>query len=148
MQLAEFSLKEDENVLIDFEERDIQGVAECRRSCYGRFYGGKEMDIKGLKWELIKAWKCEKTQIRKLHDQILQIFFNHEEEANRVIDQVPWFFDKELLIVKPCKYGESIKVEDFNESLFWVHVKGLPMEYYTKDMALRVGRHFLGCTTI
>ena len=148
-QLAEFSLQDEENIPISFEECDIwEGIEECKRSCYGRFYANKEINFKGLRWAMTKAWKSEKIQISKLHDQILHIFFPTKEEANRIVDQGPWCFDKDLLIVKPWRYGEAIKVEDFYHTPFWIHIKGLPLECYTQDMVQKIGKNFSGCSVI
>ncbi|XP_071920729.1 uncharacterized protein [Coffea arabica] len=97
---------------------------------------------------MTKAWMSEKIQITKLHDQILQIFFPMEEEANRIVDQGPWCFDKDLLIVKPRRYGEANKVEDFYHTSFWIHIKGLPLKCYTKDMEQKIGKNFSGCSVI
>ena len=97
---------------------------------------------------MTKAWKSEKIQISKLHDQILHIFFPTKEEANRIVDQGPWCFDKDLLIVKPWRYGEAIKVEDFYHTPFWIHIKGLPLECYTQDMVQKIGKNFSGCSVI
>ncbi|KAL0426829.1 UNVERIFIED_CONTAM: hypothetical protein Slati_2857700 [Sesamum latifolium] len=71
-------------------------------------------------------------------DRFLLKFF-HILDRNRVLEQCPWAYDKNLLVLAPIEAKDDPKWVDLSHCDFHIHVHGLPLGKMTKEMASFIG---------
>lgn len=52
-------------------------------------------------------------------------------------DMPPWLFSGNLVIFKPWLQNTPLHCYDFSTCAFWVHIYGLPLEWYSDSMVAR-----------
>ena len=57
---------------------------------------------------------------------------------NRVLWASPWSFDKYLLVLHKFGKGDSISTLNFDRTLFWIQIHGLPMRMQTKEVVEKI----------
>ncbi|GAA0147394.1 hypothetical protein LIER_07105 [Lithospermum erythrorhizon] len=67
--------------------------------------------------------------------------FPAEKDVKRIMQNRPWCFENTLLIMQAWELGLNPRDNPTTLSPFWIHVKGFPSEYYTKDIAPKIAGH-------
>ena len=74
-------------------------------------------------------------KIRNLGDHKLLFIFDNKPDANRVLNNELWSFDKHLVVLQ--RYSTDILLQDFslNETTVWRQVHSMPVSYINKETA-------------
>lgn len=72
-------------------------------------------------------------QIRNLGDHKLLFVFDNKPDADRVLQNEPWSFDKHLIVFQ--RYNKDMILEDYklNEASLWVQVHNISMGYMDRE---------------
>ncbi|KAK4432371.1 hypothetical protein Salat_0999200 [Sesamum alatum] len=65
--------------------------------------------------------------------------FDHQIDMKRVIDNSPWAFDRNLLVIKPVAVEENPMKVDLDWCDFHTHIHDLPLGKMTKEIAKFIG---------
>uniref|UniRef100_A0A7N2KXD6 DUF4283 domain-containing protein n=1 Tax=Quercus lobata TaxID=97700 RepID=A0A7N2KXD6_QUELO len=80
-------------------------------------------------------WQSKRGfKINNLGTHIILFTFDSESKVDTILANTTWSFDKHLMILK--KYDGVSKIEDldFNSTLFWIQLHGLPGKFMTTTM--------------
>ncbi|KAA3460676.1 nucleolin-like [Gossypium australe] len=69
--------------------------------------------------------------------------FYSEVDLQRVIDGMPWSFNRHLIIFHRLLENEEPSLVPLWEAVFWVQIHNIPIGYYTEGMAKQMG-DFIG----
>ncbi|GAA0161359.1 hypothetical protein LIER_17691 [Lithospermum erythrorhizon] len=100
-----------------------------------------------MKLALSKAWNCQ--DIRISGPQGLYFPFVHSSsKKKRIMETGPWSFDNQLVIMKDWARGEDPLTIPFDNCIFWIQVRGLKPEFFTWEMANKLGEAFPRCEDV
>ncbi|KAG8488555.1 hypothetical protein CXB51_016297 [Gossypium anomalum] len=83
------------------------------------------------------------VSIMELEDKQILFMFYCEIDLQRVVDGMPWFFNRHLIVFHKLVQGEEPSVVPLWETVFWVQVHNLPSGFMTEGMARQIG-DFIG----
>lgn len=74
-------------------------------------------------------------KIRWLGDHKVLFVFDNLLDADRIIQNQPWSFDKHFVVIQ--RYDSDTPTSNliFKKANFWVQVRDIPLRYMTKQMA-------------
>ena len=85
-------------------------------------------------------WRARNEfKIREVGDHVLLFIFELESDAERVLAQQPWSFDKHLVLFQCYDYKTPAKNLRFTKVNFWVQIHGLPMRLLDPEIAIELG---------
>ncbi|GAA0183762.1 hypothetical protein LIER_42461 [Lithospermum erythrorhizon] len=145
------SLTEEEAKPVVLEEDDlIDGVVECEAGIYVKIHSLKLsfVSIKNFTLAMGKAWNCKDIRVSRISGLILHVFFPTIEEKLRVMENGPWCFDNNLIVMQSWVRGVDPIDAPFEECKFWFHIRGLKEEYYTKEVASKLSSSFTKCEVL
>ena len=73
--------------------------------------------------------------MKNLGNHIMLFTFDSETEVDTILANAPWSFDKNLMILQKYDGVSKIKDLDFNNTLFWIQLHGLPVKFMTMTVA-------------
>ncbi|KAE8808757.1 LRR receptor-like serine/threonine-protein kinase FLS2 [Hordeum vulgare] len=88
----------------------------------------------GRVWCPIKGIDCKEV------DENLFVFtFNQESGKRRALEDGPWMFEKDLMVVEDYDPGKSPEDYEFNETPIWVRIFNLPLGMMNAESAEEIG---------
>lgn len=84
-----------------------------------------------------KSWR--EFKVRDVGNHIVLFVFNSKIDAQRVLMNVPWSFDKNLVLFSQLENNSAIRNINFTHSLFWIQLHGLPVKKLNVDIVETVG---------
>ncbi|KAH7510810.1 hypothetical protein FEM48_ZijujUnG0085900 [Ziziphus jujuba var. spinosa] len=63
-------------------------------------------------------------------------------KRNRIWKKRPWSINRSHLVLREWSAEVAVQDIDFNCSLFWVQIHGLPLQYMTRENAMKIGGLF------
>lgn len=143
-------LTEDEeaNMPISAERRG-NSLEECSLSLFGRLLTGKPFNRRAARDTLKTVWRMGPDfSIQEVGEDILQFKFPNEFQLKWVLDNGPWSFENNLLLLRRWERGLSTKKLCFTHAPFWIQVWGLPFDLVSEqvgeDIGNRMGRYIAG----
>lgn len=110
---------EDENIFLQLEDPDInEGLKEDDLSVLAHIHGGKSINFEGFKMAMGKAWQCGSFSIQRFDDMFYQIYFGTQETVDFVLNNGPWNFDNNLVLVRPRSRLSSNLHKDLDTEFF------------------------------
>lgn len=86
---------------------------ECERTLLGKIWGVKLANFTGLKNTLSLLWRKEgELKLVELGNSLFRFIFANKENANRVIQKRPWFFDNQMIVLQ--HWRSDLKNEDLS----------------------------------
>ncbi|KAL0337653.1 UNVERIFIED_CONTAM: hypothetical protein Scaly_2040400 [Sesamum calycinum] len=110
----------------------------------GRLLSSRLFHADALKSTLLLAFNPGRgMDLKPLEGNRFLLKFNHIVDRNRVLEECPWSFEKNFLILSSIDLNENPQEVNLDWTYFHVHVHGLPLSKMSRDMAVFVG-NFLG----
>nr|POE73744.1 hypothetical protein CFP56_78923 [Quercus suber] len=96
--------------------------------------------MEALSRTLKSMWRfAQDFEVRDLASNTVLILFTHEADAQKVISQGPWSFDKYLIGLYQPSASESVEDAKFITSPFWIQIHNLPLSCMNKENATAIG---------
>lgn len=77
--------------------------------------------------------------MEEVADKTYHIFYDNERDVERILNGSPRMFKNSWLIIQPWQREVDLEDIDYHHVLVWVHIIGLPANYRTKNMAMKIG---------
>ncbi|KAJ8758855.1 hypothetical protein K2173_002634 [Erythroxylum novogranatense] len=133
---------EEEGVVI--EVRDLEGAIDVHWSLVGSFLTKKPIHAQSMKDTLASLWRPVMGVYIKEIDPNRFIFqFFHERDMQRVLEDGPWTFDNQLLLLKQLCSTDQPESMILYKTEFWLQVHKLPIRFMSKKVAQTI-ESFLG----
>ena len=82
------------------------------------------------------TWRSKRGfKIKNLGNHIMLFSCDNEIEVDTILANAPWNFDKHLMILQKYDGVSKIKDLDFNNTLFWIQLHGLPVKFMNTMVA-------------
>lgn len=118
-RLGNVILEEDEINCLQLWDRDIdEGLKEDALSVLVHVYGGKLINFDGLKMAMGKSWRCRSFSIQRFDDLFYQIYFGTQDIVDFVLNNCPWNFENNLVLVRPRLSAPSGISRDLDKEFF------------------------------
>ena len=118
-----------------------QALDECLLSLMGRFLSDKPPNLRAAKNLLRSVWRLgNDLKIVKVGDSLLQFKYSLDSQLRWVIDNGPWCFDNQLLMLRRWEKGMTATNITFPKIQLWVQVWGLPFDLMNEEAGLEIGR--------
>lgn len=141
-------VQEEEGIALD--RKNVRKCEEeCERSLLGKIWGVKLANFTGLKNTLSLLWSQEEElKLVELGNSFFQFIFANKENANRVMQKRPWFFDNQMIVLQ--HWRSDLKNEDlsFKKGLMGIQICGLPNHWSSKKVCWKLGKLFPSCLNV
>ena len=140
MQKIRLTEEEGEVLQIWSTHRD-KTLEECSLSLLGRFLSTRPYNRRAAKAMLRSAWKLESDiRIINIGEGMLQFKFTLESQFLWVLNNGPWSFINNLLILRRWEKGMMTRSVTFSVLPKWVQVWELPFDLIIEDAAWDIGK--------
>lgn len=147
---SKFKLVGEEAKGVELDRKDVRKwEEECARSLLGKIWGVKLANFTGLQNTLRLLWRQEgEMKLVELGNNFFQFIFANKEDADRVMQKRPWFFDNQMIVLQ--LWRPDLQKEDlsFRKGLLWVQIRGLPHHWSTKEVGWKLGKIFPSCLNV
>ncbi|KAH7838605.1 hypothetical protein Vadar_028843 [Vaccinium darrowii] len=139
-----FSLTEEEQGEVILSQDDVvDSVAECQSSLFGKVISQKPPNLVGLRNTMEKVWGHPKNfRVLAVGNGIFQFIFPSDMEASRVLRGKPWFFNNNFLNLERWQSNKALKDYCFDFTPMYIQVWGLPLQFMSKDVGVKLGMKF------
>ncbi|KAI8535979.1 hypothetical protein RHMOL_Rhmol10G0219000 [Rhododendron molle] len=143
-RLKSFTLTDAEQGEILLSQDDVvESLAECRTSLLGKVISQKPPNLVGLKITMEKVWGNPRNfRVLAVGDGVFQFIFPTELDASRVLRGKPWFFNNHFLNLVRWQPDKAIKDYSFDLTPMWIQAWGLPLQFLSKDVGVKLGLRF------
>ena len=98
------------------------------------------LNVEAIGWTFKPFWKSwREFKVRDVGNHIVLFVFDSKIDAQRVLMNVPWSFDKNLVLFSQLENNSAIRNINFTHSLFWIQLHGLPVKKLNVDTVEIVG---------
>ncbi|KAI4979006.1 hypothetical protein ZWY2020_015759 [Hordeum vulgare] len=91
----------------------------------------------GRIWCPIKGLEC-----KELETNVFLFMFRQAAGWRRALEEGPWWFDKELLVMEEFDPEKTVDEYEFKLIPMWIRVFGLPLGQMNRDTSERIGADF------
>ncbi|MBA0701695.1 hypothetical protein Goari_020339, partial [Gossypium aridum] len=143
-KFAGLSLDEEEEEILQVQDDSVPVSEEEILSLVGCFLTASIIHYQGMKSTMANLWHPVRgVQIRDLGEKRYLFKFFHIIDMERVINGAPWTFNNHMLIFHKLQGGEDPLKVPLVSSPFWVQVHGVPIWFYSENLAMQLG-NFIG----
>lgn len=115
---------------------------ETRFALIGKPLNPRKQNIRAMLSALPRLWGVADEVVgRVLENNRVQFVFRSEESLLSVLRRGPWSFNEWMVSLQ--RWFPNHTDEDLNHMTFWTQVRGIPSQYLTQRMVVRIG-HELG----
>ena len=141
--LGKMKLTSDEEEVIPiFDEGRLEALESCSLSLIGKFLTCKPFNKRAAKNTLRKAWGLENSlQIIEVGPNLFQFKFQLEFDMVRIIQDGPWAFDNQLLLLRQWQKGMTVENIKLEHASLWIQISSAPFDMVSPQVAKEVGSH-------
>lgn len=134
----------EEGAGISADEGDVCEGEIFNRTLVGKIWTENPFNIRAFKSTMVLAW-CVKNQVeaQELNKNLFLFKFASKREADPVLNNGPWSFDRNLVIFERISGDEQPSDLEMNKVSFWDRVYDLPLKLRSETMARKLG-NFIG----
>ncbi|WJX41610.1 hypothetical protein P8452_28938 [Trifolium repens] len=134
------NLSKEEEEGIVWEEEDSYGEDLFRRTLAGKLWTDSPFNVRAFKQTMIQAWRLKnQVEVEDLKKNLFLFWFATKKDADLVLKNGPWSFDRNLLILNRVSGDEQPADLEMNKVAFWVRVYELPLKVRSDSMAKKLG---------
>ncbi|KAE9444887.1 hypothetical protein C3L33_23215, partial [Rhododendron williamsianum] len=140
-RLRSFHLTEEEQHEITLLDDDVKASEEeCRNSLFGKIISQKPVNFGGLRTTMGLLWGNPKGfRVLEVGKGIYQFMLPTETNVIRILNGKPWFFNNHFLILERWNPKLQPHQYSFKYTPIWVQIWGLPIQFISKDVGLKIG---------
>jgi hypothetical protein len=129
------------------EEEGIEAVEaeECgeelfNRSLVGKLWSVDVFNVRIFKQVITQAWRLKNTvEVQDLNKNLFLFRFASKRDADSVMKNGPWSFDRNLVVLKRITGEEQPSDLDMHTAEFWTRIYDLPLKLRSESMAKKLG---------
>ncbi|PWA64139.1 hypothetical protein CTI12_AA345860 [Artemisia annua] len=128
---------EDEVVGYEGESRN-GGIGRAVRTMLGRVHTDRPYSFQRMKKALSAAWRPRRSvTFNELDSNMFLVHFDHYVDFKRVVEDGPWSFERNLVVLKSTENDELPTESDMSKVSFWIRLLNVPLSWRNK---VSVGR--------
>ena len=105
-----------------------------------KFLTRRALNVEAIGRTFKPLWRAKKEfKVREVCDHILLFVFETESDAERVLANEPWTFDKHVVLLQRFDGSTPARYLRFTKLKIWVQLHGLPMRMLDSDTAIEIG---------
>ena len=140
LQKIQLSEEEDEVVKINLAHRE-KTIEECSLTLLGKFLTNRPYNQRAAKTLLQSMWKLgNDLRIVDVGEGLFQFQFKLESQLTWVLDNGPWSFDNNLLVLKQWERDMTANSVTFSTLPIWVQVWSLPFDLINEEAGWEIGK--------
>jgi hypothetical protein len=148
LQKMKLTGEEEENIALSQEGR-VAVLEDCSLSLFGKFLSTKSFNRRAARETMKRVWKMNsECKILEVGMDILQFKFNTGFQLNWVVENGPWSFENNLLLLRRWEKGLSTRNLSFTHTPFWIQIWGLPFDLVSEQtgeiIGGRIGKYISG----
>jgi hypothetical protein len=148
LQKMKLTGEEEENIALSQEGR-VAVLEDCSLSLFGKFLSTKSFNRRAARETMKRVWKMNsECKILEVGMDILQFKFNTGFQLNWVVENGPWSFENNLLLLRRWEKGFSTRNLSFTQTPFWIQIWGLPFDLVSEQageiIGGRIGKYISG----
>lgn len=114
---------EEEEVITISDEGCKEEVESCSLSLIGKFLTCKPFNKRVAQNMLRRAWSLKKgVQIVEVGSNLFQFKFSSEFDLERVLNDGPWSFDNQVLVLRKWQPGMTAANVKFHSVALWIQI--------------------------
>lgn len=128
-------------ILNEIPEETVK--VEYDRCLVGSFMTSRKINFLAMQDTLASVWRPVKgvfMEETSIHNIFLFKFF-HDLDMQRVLDEGPWTFNQQVLLLKKLDKGEQIHSIKLSELFIWLQVYDLPVGYNSESIHSSIGNY-------
>ena len=130
--------EEGEAILVRPTQR-AKTLEEYSNSIIGKFLTSRQINLRAAKNVLRSAWKMgNDLKIIDVGDGLFQFKFALENQLRWAMDNGPWSFDDQLLVLRKWEKGKTARSVSFPVIPIWVQVWGLPFDLINEEAGMDI----------
>jgi interleukin-1 receptor-associated kinase 1 len=131
--------EEDDCITVDPEEIGEEDET-FQRTLVGKIWTENPYNVRAFKQTITQAWRLKNTvEVQDLQKNLFLFRFSTKKDADTVMRNGPWSFDRNLLILQRVSGDEQPSDLDMHNVSFWVRVYDLPLKFRSEGMAKKLG---------
>ncbi|KAL3730240.1 hypothetical protein ACJRO7_027273 [Eucalyptus globulus] len=120
-----------------------EGISEeklkkCRLTLFGKLYSRPNVNFQAFPNTMKRAWNTKNVSCTIIETGFFSFSFKSEADKRKVLDNGPWSFSSNLLVLQQCDLDVPEMCYDFTHCPFWVHLYGLPFGRVTKEVVKEI----------
>lgn len=134
-------LTEGEQVGIVVTEEDVGEARDHGAYCLvGKLWMDKKTNKEAFRSVLARIWRAEgRVSFKELQDNLWIFEFSDVETKLRVLEERPWSFDRQILVLHDFD-GFTLPFQmEFTHSSWWIQVHDMPLLCMTKAVGSKIG---------
>ena len=139
--LGKMKLTSDEEEVIPiYDEGRLEALESCSLSLIGKFLTCKPFNKRAAKNTLRRAWGLENSlQIIEVGPNLFQFKFQSEIDMVQIIQDGPWSFDNQLLLLRRWQKGMTVENIELEHASLWIQIWGAPFDMVSPQVVKEVG---------
>ena len=130
----------EEEVIPILDEGRLEALESCSLSLIGKFLTCKPFNKRAAKNTLRKAWWLENSlQIIEVGPNLFQFKFQLEFDMVRIIQDGPWAFDNQLLLLRWWQKGMTVENIKLKHASLWIQIWGALFDMVSPQVVKEVG---------
>ncbi|KAK7828355.1 uncharacterized protein CFP56_030356 [Quercus suber] len=105
-----------------------------------KFLTKRALNVEAIGRTFKPLWRAKKDfKVREAGDHVLLFVFELEADAERVLANEPWTFDKHAVLLQRFDGSTPPRYLRFTKLKFWVQIYGLPISMLEPETAIELG---------
>nr|POE93752.1 hypothetical protein CFP56_30522 [Quercus suber] len=105
-----------------------------------KFLTRRALNVEAIGRTFKPLWRAKKEfKVREAGDHILLFVFELESNAERVLTNEPWTFDKHVVLLQRFDGSTPARYLRFTKLKIWVQIHGLPMRMLDSETTIEIG---------
>lgn len=113
------------------------------RCLVGRFLTSRKVNFMAMQDTLASIWRPVKAVFMEETNRtnIFLFKFFHDLDLQRVLNDGPWTFNQQVLIIKKLNMNEQLKDVNLSELYIWVQVHDVPIGFNSEHVMKSIGNY-------
>jgi interleukin-1 receptor-associated kinase 1 len=138
-QIASTTAEEEDCITVEAEEI-CEEEETFKRSLAGKIWTENPYNVRAFKQTITQAWRLKNPiEVQDLEKNLFLFRFSTKKDADTVLRNGPWSFDRNLLILHKVTGEEQPSDLNMHKISFWVRVYDLPFKLRSEAMAKKLG---------
>lgn len=137
----QLQLNDEENTCLTFGASEVcEGESIPKFVLVGKLATTKMVKFQVMRDTLVAIWRPGKgMQATELAPNLFVFTFYHKVDVNRILDDGPWAFENNLLVICILEGLASPYDITLNVTDFWVQVHNIPRNFFMEQVAKAIG---------